>query len=76
MLVLTRHEGEKICIGDNIVVEVIRYNADRVRLGISAPKNEVIVRSELNELPEEDANETDAGILLDSIIPKTLIPHC
>jgi carbon storage regulator len=47
MLVLTRKEGEKICIGDDVVITVVRSGGDRVRLGIDAPSNQVILRSEL-----------------------------
>jgi carbon storage regulator len=46
-LVLTRKVGEEIYIGDDIVVTVIRISSDRVRLGISAPRNVNIVRQEL-----------------------------
>jgi carbon storage regulator len=47
MLVLTRKEGEKICIGDDVVITVVRSGGDKVRLGIDAPSNQVILRSEL-----------------------------
>jgi carbon storage regulator len=47
MLVLTRKEGEKICIGDDVVITVVRSGGDKVRLGIEAPSNQLILRSEL-----------------------------
>ena len=49
MLVLTRKEGESICIGDKIVVTVIRVQGSRVRLGIEAPKEFRVLRSEAND---------------------------
>lgn len=47
MLVLSRHVNETIRIGDDIVVTVVRIDGDRVRLGISAPTQVKILRSEL-----------------------------
>ncbi len=47
MLVLSRRESERIKLGEDIVVTVIRVNGDRVRLGIEAPRNVVILRDEL-----------------------------
>jgi len=53
MLVLTRQEGEKICIGDKIIVEISHNSNDRVRLGINAPPDKVVLRGELRELSKE-----------------------
>ncbi len=50
MLVLSRKVGEKIVIADNIVVEVVKVSKDRISLGISAPSNVKIRRSELAPL--------------------------
>lgn len=47
MLVLTRKEGEKIRIGDDIVISVVRVNGDKVRIGIEAPTSMTILRDEL-----------------------------
>jgi carbon storage regulator len=47
MLVLSRKVGERIQIGDQIVVTVVRINATTVRLGIEAPGNLAVVREEL-----------------------------
>ena len=49
MLVLTRRFGEEIIIGDDIRVVVVRVQGDRVRIGIDAPRNVSVVRSELIE---------------------------
>jgi len=54
MLVLTRQEGEKIYIGDKIIVEVTRNGSDRVRLGIDAPQDKVVLRGELHELSKAE----------------------
>ncbi|MFM7149889.1 MAG: carbon storage regulator [Gemmataceae bacterium] len=47
MLVLTRKAGEKIVIADNIVLEVLEIQGNRVRLGIQAPQGVTILREEL-----------------------------
>ncbi|OHB83301.1 MAG: carbon storage regulator [Planctomycetes bacterium RBG_16_64_12] len=47
MLVLSRRERERIRVGDSIVVTVVRVNGDRVRLGIEAPGDVVVLRDEL-----------------------------
>ena len=53
MLVLSRREGEKIIIGDSIVITVVRAGSDKVRVGIEAPENVRILRSELEVFNEE-----------------------
>jgi carbon storage regulator len=47
MLVLSRKVGERILIGDNVVVQVLEAGRGRVRLGISAPSGVTIRREEL-----------------------------
>lgn len=47
MLVLSRKPGERIMIGDNIVLTVVRIGPNNVRLGIDAPTELNIVREEL-----------------------------
>ena len=47
MLVLSRKVGERILIGDQIAITVVRINATTVRLGIDAPSKLPVVREEL-----------------------------
>ena len=47
MLVLSRKVGEKILVGNNIVLTVVEVNGNRVRLGIEAPRDMAVVRGEL-----------------------------
>jgi carbon storage regulator len=49
MLVLTRKVGERIQVGDSIVVTVVRVQNDKVRIGIEAPAEVAIVREEVLE---------------------------
>ena len=47
MLVLSRKESEKIKLGEEIVLTIVRVTGDRVRLGIQAPSDMLILREEL-----------------------------
>jgi carbon storage regulator len=47
MLVLSRKESQRIRLGDSIVVTVVRVAGDKVRLGIDAPANMLVLREEL-----------------------------
>jgi carbon storage regulator len=49
MLVLSRRIGEEIIINDNIRVTVVAVKGDRVRLGIVAPRDVAVDRSEVRE---------------------------
>jgi len=48
MLVLSRKVGEKIRIGDDIVLTVVRVLGEKVRLGIEAPPEVPIHREEVH----------------------------
>ena len=56
MLVLMRRKGERILIGDDIWVEVIEVRNDKVRLGITAPKDVVVHREEVAEAIKNSTN--------------------
>ena len=47
MLVLSRKLGEKIVIGDNIVVTVVKIDRNQIRLGIEAPHDVPVYREEI-----------------------------
>lgn len=47
MLVLSRKESERIKLGNSIVLTVIRVAGDKVRIGIEAPADLVVLRDEL-----------------------------
>jgi len=47
MLVLSRKVGEKILVGDDIVVTIVRVAQGTVRVGIEAPEDLPIVRDEI-----------------------------
>ena len=47
MLVLSRRESERIRVGESIVVTVVRLGGDKVRIGIEAPSDMLVLRDEL-----------------------------
>lgn len=55
MLVLTRKQGERIRIGENIVITVVRTKGKTVRIGIQAPTHVPVLRGEIAlEITEEE----------------------
>jgi carbon storage regulator len=50
MLVLTRRIGEEIIIDEEIRITIVAVRGDRVRVGISAPRETVVDRREIHEL--------------------------
>lgn len=65
MLVLTRKYQEKIRIGDNITITVLRTKGKAVRLGIEAPSDVPVIRGELSfeisaDKPEEAVSVASA----------------
>jgi carbon storage regulator len=57
MLVLSRKLGEKIVIGDNIVVTVVKIDRNQIRIGIEAPPDVPVYREEI--LPERAPSESN-----------------
>jgi carbon storage regulator len=60
MLVLSRKAGEKLVIGENIVVEIVRIQGNRITLGVVAPADVKILRCELNHLKVESPKSVDS----------------
>lgn len=53
MLVLCRREKESIVIGDRITVTVVEIRGNQIRLGIEAPKEVRVLRTELVDAAAE-----------------------
>ena len=58
MLVLSRKKNERIVIGDNVVITVVDIRGDRVRLGIEAPQEIPIHRSEVHAAIQMEQSST------------------
>ena len=60
MLIITRRPGEKIMLGDEIVVHVMEIVGNSVRVGIQAPRSVPVYREEIwNAVRDE--NQAAAG---------------
>ncbi len=59
MLVLSRKEGERLVIGENVVVTVNRISGNRITLGIEAPRDVRIVRGELEQQTEDSSQPAE-----------------
>lgn len=64
MLILTRKKGESIKIGDDIEIFITEVKGDKVRVGISAPENLKITRTELYLTVENNKEAADKVDLL------------
>lgn len=65
MLVVTRKPDESLIISDNIEITVLEIGKDKVKIGINAPKEVKIIRSELKDAyrtNEQAAHASGAGL--------------
>ena len=61
MLIITRRPGERIMLGDEIVVHVMEIVGNSVRVGIQAPRSLPVYREEIwNAVREENRAAADA----------------
>lgn len=60
MLVLTRRRDESIVIDGHITVRVLKVSGGQVRLGIEAPRDVSVVRTEVLERQEQPIREREA----------------
>jgi carbon storage regulator len=63
MLVLTRKSNQSIMIGDDIEVSVLAVMGEKVRIGISAPRDVPVFRKEVYleiKLDETDGDQREA----------------
>lgn len=65
MLILSRKSNESIVIGENITIKVISVDKGMVKLGIDAPNDISILRSELIEAVE-NSNRQSSSIRVDA----------
>lgn len=69
MLVLTRKTQQQIQIGNNIVITILQVKGQAVRVGIEAPRDIRVIRSEINHKPlvrkavEQETAELETGEL-------------
>jgi carbon storage regulator len=61
MLVLSRKRSERIWIGDDVCITIVKLDRHQVRLGIDAPSDISIVREEVLLEFDTDADEVDTA---------------
>jgi carbon storage regulator len=66
MLILTRRAGERVVIGDDILVTVMEVSGQTVRLGITAPDRLPIYREEI-WLAVQEENRAAAEAAVDAL---------
>lgn len=74
MLVLTRKRMEKLYIGGDICVTVVRLEGGQVRLGIEAPRDVPVVRAELRERDRAAAAFARDAAAAEGLLPDEVLP--
>ena len=64
MLIIRRRRGESIVIGEDIEIEILETSPTQVKLGISAPKEITVLRSEIRVT--RDVNRASSSPIPDS----------
>lgn len=68
MLVITRHAGESLLIGDDIEIHIVEVQGDKVKIGIVAPRDIRILRRELlDEVRTTNEQAADVSISLEAL---------
>ena len=57
MLVLSRQKDESIMIGDDVEITIVDVRGDKVRLGITAPREVQVHRKEVYEAIQREKRE-------------------
>ena len=68
MLVIRRRPGESIVIGAGVEIEVLESSSGRVKLGIRAPREVLVMRKEVQDTREHNRSAA-RGISLDLLNP-------
>jgi carbon storage regulator len=66
VLVIARKAGERICLGEDMIVTVLEITGSTVRLGIEAPSEVPVYRYEIRVAIEEE-NKAAAATSLDEL---------
>ncbi len=61
MLVITRKLNEGIVIGDDVELTILEISKDRVKIGINAPKEVKVFRTELKTLRQTNEQSANAS---------------
>jgi len=70
MLVITRKVGESLIIDGVIEIKILDTHGDKIRVGITAPREMSVMRSELvdTEVSNREAVTTASSVSLDTLL--------
>jgi carbon storage regulator len=74
MLVLSRKESQRIRLGDSIVVTIVKISGDKVRVGIEAPADVLVLRDELEPRQPAVAPAESVVATVDAAVPAATVP--
>ena len=74
MLVLSRQRDESIMIGDNVEIIIVDVRGDKVRLGITAPKEIPVHRREIYDAIQREKKEKEESQKKQEEKPQTSQP--
>lgn len=60
MLILSRKSGDSLFINEDIEIKLIEVNGDKVKIGISAPKDVRILRGELRQTMKSNIESSES----------------
>jgi carbon storage regulator len=64
VLIITRKRGERIMVGDDVVLQVIEVSGGSVRIGIDAPRSTAVHREEIWNAVRREHTVADADAKL------------
>ncbi len=69
MLILSRKAGESFFVGEDVEIIILEAQGDKVKIGINAPAQVKLARSELRETQRANlaAAQVEPGLALDSL---------
>jgi carbon storage regulator len=77
VLIITRRAGERIMVGDDVVIEVMEMIGNSVRIGISAPRAVPVYREEIyTAVRDENQAAADAPASIELPQQTTLTRVC
>ena len=65
MLVLSRKQGQRIQISDNVTITITQIKGNQVRIGVEAPRDVAIRRGELQAKSNMRSTQTESGLVID-----------
>lgn len=73
MLVLSRQRDESLMIGDNVEVKIVDIRGEKVRLGVTAPKDQAVHRKEVYAAIRRDQGKVDSLPVLSLTVREQLL---